>query len=84
MLISATDPHITAIESPLDANVWKIAVAENEVLEPEQVICVLEAMKMEVPIRVPVNAGRVEVRKICTTPADSVQAGSKLVLLQRI
>ena len=56
----------------------------NDVLEPEQVVCVLEAMKMEVAVRIPANVGKVHVTKICTSPGTTVKAGANLVLVKRI
>lgn len=37
------DPEITSIEAPVDANVWKVEVAEGDTLEPNQVVCLQPA-----------------------------------------
>lgn len=40
------DPTITAIEAPVDANVWKIEVKENDEIEAGKVVAILEGMVM--------------------------------------
>ena len=36
-----SDPAITAIEAPVDANVWKVQVEEGDSVKPKQVIAIL-------------------------------------------
>lgn len=47
------------VTAPLEANVWKVLVSTGETVEAGQVLVVLEAMKMEIPVESP-NAGVVE------------------------
>ncbi|KAF8850290.1 hypothetical protein BDZ45DRAFT_197031 [Acephala macrosclerotiorum] len=44
-----SEPSI-AIDSPIDANVWKVLVEAGDVLKEGQVVAILEAMKMEINV----------------------------------
>ncbi|OJD29029.1 urea carboxylase [Diplodia corticola] len=82
------DPAITAIEAPVDANVWKVEVADGDVLEENHLISILEAMKLEISVRLPddmVTAGSAPVRveKMLVRPGDTVKAGGKIALVRR-
>ena len=46
------------VESEVTGNVWKIEVREGDVVEEEDVIMILESMKMEIPVEAPC-AGKV-------------------------
>ena len=35
------------IESPLQGNMWKVVVKQGDVVEEGQLLCIIEAMKME-------------------------------------
>lgn len=78
------DKRYTAIESPLDANVWKVHVAEHDVLDEEQTVCVLEAMKMEVNVNIPKHLGKVVVQKVNTVQGTTVRAGHNLFVVRTI
>lgn len=41
------------IRADIDANVWKVQVAVGEVVAAEQVLAILESMKMEIPVEAP-------------------------------
>lgn len=38
LTLSNSDPAITAIEAPVDANVWKVEVADGDVLKPNHLV----------------------------------------------
>ena len=38
------------IESPMTANVWKVQVAVGDTVAEGDVVVILEAMKMEIPV----------------------------------
>jgi len=46
LLRPVTDPAISTIDSPMDANVWKVLVDEGAEIKPNQVLIILEAMKL--------------------------------------
>jgi biotin carboxyl carrier protein len=66
------------VKSEIDANVWKIEVAEGAEVEADDVLMILESMKMEVPVTAP-SAGRV--RSIAVAEGASVLEDDVLVVL---
>ena len=76
-----SDPGITKIESPLNANVWKVEVEEGSRVDTETVVVILEAMKLEIAVKAEGMEGRVE--KIIARPGESVKAGEPLVLIRK-
>jgi urea carboxylase len=77
------DPDITPIEAPLNANVWKVEIKEGDKIEKEKVVTVLEAMKLEIPVRSEDEMTGWVVEKVLVKPNDVVQAGNPLVLLRK-
>ena len=45
----------TAIKAPMNAKVVKLLVSEGDPIQAGQVVCILEAMKMEIEVRSPVT-----------------------------
>ena len=79
--LNTSDPNIHPIPSPLNANVWKVEVSEGDELESEQLVSILEAMKLEIPVKLEEGMkGKVE--KVLVKPNDVVEAGAPLVLLR--
>jgi urea carboxylase len=84
-----TDPDILTLYAPLDANVWKVNVADGDIVSSTQVVAILEAMKMEVAISyngeqkdgVDLNF---RVEKVLVQPGDTIRAGDTLVFLRNI
>jgi biotin carboxyl carrier protein len=68
-----------ALASPMPATVASIHVNEGQVVAQGDLLVMLEAMKMELPIRAP-RDGRV--RGIACAPGELVQAGVPLVELE--
>jgi acetyl-CoA carboxylase biotin carboxyl carrier protein len=68
-------PTITA---PITGLVWEVLVAENDAVEVEQVVIVLESMKLEIPVESE-HAGTV--RRIAVAEGDAVNQGDVLVEL---
>jgi acetyl-CoA carboxylase biotin carboxyl carrier protein len=66
------------VKSEIDAIVWKIEVTEGAEVAAEDVLMILESMKMEVPVAAPV-AGRV--RSIAVAEGSTVQEDDVLVVL---
>lgn len=46
------------VRADIAANVWKVEVAVGDVVEADQVLAILESMKMEIPVEAP-SAGTV-------------------------
>jgi urea carboxylase len=76
------DPDITAIEAPLNANVWKVEVKEGDELGKEQIVAILEAMKLEIPVKAEADLYGCVVEKVLVKPNDVVEAGKPLVLVK--
>ncbi|QIK71721.1 biotin/lipoyl-binding protein [Propioniciclava coleopterorum] len=67
-----------AVTAPLSGSVARILVEEGDEIEAGQVLCVLEAMKMETEITAPA-AGKVE--RILVSKGDAVAGGEALIEL---
>lgn len=78
------DPAISKISSPLNANVWKIVANEGDVLKANDVVTVLEAMKLEIAVRVEDELAESKVEKILVRPNDIVKAGDPVVLVRKL
>ncbi|KXT04491.1 hypothetical protein AC578_8695 [Pseudocercospora eumusae] len=77
------DPAITAIEAPVDANVWKVEVKEQEDLKEGQLVAILEAMKLEINVNVPESVkGKMRVEKLLVEPGETVKAGGRIALIR--
>ncbi|RDW60679.1 hypothetical protein BP6252_12062 [Coleophoma cylindrospora] len=78
--IMLLNPNPINIDSPIDANVWKVEVNIGDVLKKDQVVVILEAMKMEINILVPEDAIGSTVQAIASKPGSTVAPGSLLVV----
>ncbi|PWY90071.1 hypothetical protein BO70DRAFT_330289 [Aspergillus heteromorphus CBS 117.55] len=76
------DPGITPIEAPLNANIWKVEVREGDKLDHDQIVVILEAMKLEIVVRVESTAAGATVEKVLVQPGDSIEAGKPLALVR--
>ncbi|KAL2366478.1 hypothetical protein RJZ56_000523 [Blastomyces dermatitidis] len=71
-----------ASAAPLKANVWKIEVKDGDKIAANQVVTILEAMKLEITVQAdPSTAGGV-VEEILVKPNDSIEAGKPLMLVR--
>ena len=68
----------TEVPAAVNGAVWKILVKEGDVVEADQQIMILEAMKMEIDINAPV-AGTIT--KILVGATDSVEEGQPLAII---
>ena len=76
------DPAIHKITSPMNANVWKVISKEGDKVKGNDVVAILEAMKLEISVRAEEGmAGKVE--KVLIRPGDVVTAGDPLVLVRK-
>ncbi|KAK1674482.1 urea carboxylase [Colletotrichum godetiae] len=72
--------NAVAIESPMNANVWKVLVEVGDVLEEKQTVAILEAMKMEIKVIVPDSHVGAVVTKITRPPGSVVSPGMPIVV----
>jgi acetyl-CoA carboxylase biotin carboxyl carrier protein len=67
------------VEAQIAGNIWKIEKAVGDVVEEEDVLLVIESMKMEIPVESP---GPGTVRQILVAEGQSVEEGELLVVLE--
>jgi biotin carboxyl carrier protein len=68
----------TAVEAQITGNVWKIEKAVGDRVAAEDVILVLESMKMEIPVEAPC-AGRLS--EIRVREGENVEEGAVLAVI---
>ena len=66
------------VESEVTGNVWKIEVSVGDRIEAEDVIMILESMKMEIPVESPC-AGTV--KELLVREKDSVNENQVLAIV---
>jgi biotin carboxyl carrier protein len=66
------------VESQITGSVWKIETSLGAEVEEEDVLLIIESMKMEIPVEAP-EAGRVA--EIRVQEGQSVEEGDVLVIL---
>jgi acetyl-CoA carboxylase biotin carboxyl carrier protein len=66
------------VESLITGSIWKIETSVGDEVEEEDVLLIIESMKMEIPLEAP-EAGRVT--EIRVQEGQSVEEGDVLVVL---
>ena len=66
------------IEAQIAGSVWKIEKAVGDSVEEEDVILIIESMKMEIPLEAPCGGTVSEIR---TAEGESIAEGDVLVVL---
>ena len=69
----------TEVEAQIAGNVWSVEKAVGDSLAEEDVILIIESMKMEIPVEAP-RAGRLA--EIRVSKGDSVEEGAVLALIE--
>lgn len=77
MTLDTTD---VAAQAEMVATVYKTLVNVGDVVQPGQIIVILEVVKMEVAIKANIGEAR-QVRAVLVQPGVVVQPGEKLVVL---
>ncbi|MBV1877451.1 MAG: acetyl-CoA carboxylase biotin carboxyl carrier protein subunit [Pseudomonadales bacterium] len=67
------------VESEITGNVWKIELKVGDKVEAEDVIMILESMKMEIPVEAP-SAGTIV--EILVKEEDSVEEDQILAIIE--
>ena len=67
------------VASEVTGNVWKVQAKVGELLFPEDVIVVLESMKMEIPVEAPAQGKLVE---LLVSEKDSVDEGQIIAIIE--
>jgi acetyl-CoA carboxylase biotin carboxyl carrier protein len=68
----------TAVEAQITGNVWKIEKAVGDAVTAEEVILILESMKMEIPVEAPVAGRLAEIR---VREGENVEEGAVLAVI---
>ncbi len=66
------------VEAQIAGNVWKIEKAVGEELAEEDVILIIESMKMEIPVEAPCSGRLSEIR---VAEGDSIEEGTVLAVI---
>ena len=69
----------TEVEAQIAGNVWKIERAVGDTVGEEDVLLIIESMKMEIPVESPCSGRIVE---ICVQEGDSVEEGTVLARIE--
>jgi biotin carboxyl carrier protein len=69
----------TSVEAQVTGNVWKIEKAIGDTVVAEEVILILESMKMEIPVESPC-AGRIAELRV--NEGENVEEGAVLAVIE--
>jgi len=67
------------IRAEMVANVWKIVVAEGDIVSDGDTLVILESMKMEIPVLAEVDG---TISKLAVAEGDVVQEGDLIAVLE--
>jgi biotin carboxyl carrier protein len=66
------------IRAEITANVWQVTVEEGQMVAEGDEICILESMKMEIPV---ITETPGVVRELYVAPEQTVQEGDLIALI---
>jgi len=69
----------TDVEAQIAGNLWKIEKAVGDAVREEDVIMIIESMKMEIPVEAPCDG---TLAKICVAEGDSIEEGTVLAVIE--
>ncbi len=69
----------TVVEAEITGTVWKIEKQVGDRVARDDVLLILESMKMEIPVEAPCDAAVAEIR---VSEGESVEEGAVLVVLE--
>ena len=68
----------TEVEAQITGNVWKLEKSVGDRVEVEEVILIIESMKMEIPVEAPLSGTILEIR---VAEGESIEEGAVLVVI---
>ncbi len=68
----------TQIEAQIAGSVWKVEKAVGDLVQPEEILLILESMKMEIPVEAPCAGQVLEIR---VREGDSIEEGFVLAVI---
>jgi acetyl-CoA carboxylase biotin carboxyl carrier protein len=69
----------TDVEAEIAGNLWKIEKAVGDTIEEEDVMMIIESMKMEIPVEAPCGG---KIAQICVSEGDSIEEGTLLAVIE--
>ncbi len=72
------DPAMAEIYAEITANVWQVGVEVGQMVAEGDEICILESMKMEIPVITEIPG---VVRELDVEPGQTVQEGDRIALI---
>jgi biotin carboxyl carrier protein len=69
----------TEVAAQISGNLWKLEKAVGDTVEEEDVIMIIESMKMEIPVEAP-RAGTIA--RIAVAEGDSIEEGMILAVIE--
>jgi len=75
----SSNQQASKLPAPLSGNIFKVLIKEGQQVEKDEVIMILEAMKMETEVRVPASG---TVTKLIVKEGDSVLVGESLLEME--
>ena len=69
----------TEVEAQIAGNLWKIEKAVGDAVVVDDVIMIIESMKMEIPVEAPCGGRISEIR---VAEGDSIEEGTVLALIE--
>ena len=69
----------TDVEAQIAGSLWKIEKGVGDTIEEEDVIMIIESMKMEIPVEAPCDG---TIARICVSEGDSIEEGTLLAVIE--
>ena len=69
----------TEVEAQIAGHVWKIEKSVGDSVDEEEVILIIESMKMEIPVEAPCSGRLAELRVVA---GDAIEEGAILALIE--
>ena len=70
---------MTEIRAPITGSVWKVLVGDGDAVSAEEVVAILESMKLEIPVEAE-SAGTI--RLVLVSEGDAVTEGEAMFELE--
>ena len=69
----------TEVEAHIAGSVWKVEKSAGDSVEEEDVLLIIESMKMEIPVEAPCDGA---LREIRVAVGDSIEEGAILAVIE--
>jgi acetyl-CoA carboxylase biotin carboxyl carrier protein len=69
----------TQVEAQIAGNLWKIEKSIGDSVEQDDVIMIIESMKMEIPVEAPCRG---TIAQICVAEGESIEEGTVVAVIE--